>query len=73
MILKIRDRLLGAHVHVDVFIGPDADHLAKSGELVFTVREWCAFGALLAYGAAHIGEDVGLIFGGIEAMKRAGS
>lgn len=32
--IKVKTELLGAHEHLDVFVGPDADHLAKSGSLV---------------------------------------
>jgi hypothetical protein len=30
----------GGHTHVRVFAGPDADHRAMCGELVFTNEEW---------------------------------
>ncbi len=35
--VKLRYTVLGAHTHVDVFMGKDAGHLAKCGEL--TLRE----------------------------------
>jgi len=71
MILKIRDELRGGHVHVDFFIGPDADHLAKSGTLVFNVREWHLVGLMLAYGAAHIG-DMGISLVGLDILPATG-
>jgi hypothetical protein len=70
MILKLRDRHMGGHVHVDVFIGPDADHLAKSGELVFKVSEWIAVGLTLAFGSAYVGEDGGVEVVGLEGSVR---
>lgn len=40
MILRLKAEPRGGHVHVDVFVGPDADNLAMSGRLVFSVDEW---------------------------------
>src|SRR6266536_3314875 len=54
MILKLRDKLLGDHVHVDVFIGPDTEHLAKAGTLVFRVHEWRAFGVMISLGTTPV-------------------
>ncbi len=56
MILKLRDKLLGDHVHVDVFIGPDTEHLAKAGTLVFRVHEWRAFGVMISLGSTRMAE-----------------
>jgi hypothetical protein len=53
MTIKLRSRLLGAHVHATVFIGPDADHLASNGELVMDPRQWAGFNVLLGLGAKH--------------------
>lgn len=52
--IKLRCEARGAHVHVDLFIGPDADHLALSGRLVFRVGEWQLFGAALLLGVDHM-------------------
>lgn len=30
----------GGHTHIRVFVGPDADHRAKAGDLVFRNEEW---------------------------------
>lgn len=51
MVMRLRTRTLGSHVHVDVFTAtgrPDRHGtFAKAGELTFTVEEWpivrCAF------------------------------
>jgi hypothetical protein len=51
MTIKLRYRLLGHHVHVDVFAGEDADHLASCGSLVFLVGEWQLFSEALLLGA----------------------
>lgn len=41
MILKLRERLVGAHVHVTVFIGSHRDRtFANAGRLVFRLDEW---------------------------------
>ena len=45
MVIKFRYMLKGAHVHTVVFTGPDADHLGKSGELVFAQDDWEDFRA----------------------------
>jgi hypothetical protein len=50
MTIKLRSRLLGAHVHVGVFLGTDADHLQNSGDLVMDVGQWCKLTILLASG-----------------------
>lgn len=41
----------GEHVHARIFVGPDLDHLALSGTLVFRLDEWLQFGAALCTGA----------------------
>lgn len=51
MIIKFRDERRGNHVHSRVFIGPDEDHLALAGTLVFNIGEWQMFGACLLSGA----------------------
>jgi hypothetical protein len=43
MVIKLRERLAGGHVHGDVFMGPDAEHLANCGRLVMRVDEWALF------------------------------
>lgn len=49
--VKLRSRLRGAHRHVSVFMGPDADHLALTGELVMGPADWMIFAAGFAMGA----------------------
>jgi hypothetical protein len=43
MLLKIKHTRKADHVHARVFIGPDAEHLALSGELIFSPVEWQCF------------------------------
>jgi hypothetical protein len=50
MTIKLRSRLLGAHVHVTVFMGADEDHLQNSGDLVMGVGQWAAYVQVLADG-----------------------
>jgi hypothetical protein len=38
--VRLKPEARGAHVHVDVFVGPGGEHLALSGRLVFTEAEW---------------------------------
>lgn len=55
MILKLREKLVGAHVHVDVFIGKHPDQtFANAGRLVFSVQEWPHLAALLTNGSPRI-------------------
>lgn len=49
MVFKLRTELLGAHVHIDVFVGPDADHLAKTGTLVMRPDEAKSFESKFAW------------------------
>lgn len=42
MNVKLHAETRGGHTHVDVFVGPDSDHLALSGRMVFTRDEWSA-------------------------------
>jgi hypothetical protein len=49
---RFRYRVLGGHVHVRVFSGPDADHLGKNGDLCFEAGdEWDTFRSCVTYGA----------------------
>jgi hypothetical protein len=50
--IKVVSETLGGHVHQRVFVGPDRDHLALAGELVFSEQEARAFEAMLVFGAA---------------------
>ena len=54
MIIKLRSERRGEHVHERVFVGPDEDHLALAGTLVFDVGQWQEFGAALMLGAAQM-------------------
>jgi len=43
-VFKYRFEEYGAkHMRVSLFVGPDFDHFALSGELVFRLEEWDAF------------------------------
>jgi hypothetical protein len=58
----------GEHnIHVRLFIGPDSEHLALSGTLVFRVGEWQFFGAALILGAHQAHENLS-----VEIMKEKG-
>lgn len=39
-VVSFRHELRGEHVHVDVFVGLDEDHMALSGHLIFSLNEW---------------------------------
>lgn len=60
MKIKLQSKRLGHHVHTEVFVGPDWDHLALSGTLIMHVGEWQLFGAamLLATDETAIGRDL---------------
>lgn len=51
MIAKITGKRNGHHVHSQVFMGEDVNHLALNGDLTFTVGEWQIFVASLMIGA----------------------
>ena len=64
MIVKLRSERRGAHVHERVFVGPDTDHLALAGVLIFDVGEWQAFGAALGLGASQMHGQIRVVFEG---------
>ena len=64
MIIKLRSERRGAHVHELVFVGPDADHLALAGVLVFDVGQWQLFGAALKLGALQTHGHLWIVFEG---------
>jgi len=68
MIIKLRSERRGAHVHERVFVGPDSDHLALAGVLIFNVGEWQAFGAALGLGASQMHGQVRVLFEGDEQV-----
>lgn len=39
MAIKVRKEMYGSHAHLDVFIGPNMDNLAKAGHLVVRANE----------------------------------
>lgn len=38
--IKIKYQLVGQHVHIYVYVGPDTDHLASAGKLIMRKEEW---------------------------------
>jgi hypothetical protein len=42
-VFKLKYRKQGIHVRARLFVGPDEDHLALSGELCFREEEWKEF------------------------------
>jgi hypothetical protein len=69
MVIKLYSERRGAHVHQRVFTGPDADHLALSGTLVFGhIGEWQEFGAALGLGASLMRGNVTVIHVGGEQV-----
>jgi hypothetical protein len=48
--IKLRSAPTGSHVTVDLFAGPDADHLALCGRLVMLPEEYVALRAALRAG-----------------------
>ena len=68
MIINIRSERRGAHLHELVFVGPDTDHLALAGVLIFDVGEWQAFGAALGLGASQMHGQGRVMFEGDEEV-----
>lgn len=54
---KTRTENHGVHVRFDVFAGPDADHLALAGTMVFRTAEAVAFTELLRAGKFWLERD----------------
>ena len=71
MIIKLRSERRGAHVHERVFVGPDTDHLALAGVLIFDLGQWQAFGAALGLGASRMHGQVKIVFEGSEEVVRS--
>ena len=68
MVFKLRSRLMGKHVHEQIFAGEDVDHLVLAGELVFNVGEWQLFDTTLMLGAEKIGRIVKVMLEGDEEV-----
>jgi hypothetical protein len=58
MIVKLKSERRGIHVHECVFVGPDEEHLALAGVLVFDIGQWQEFGAALLLGASKMHGNV---------------
>lgn len=70
--LKLKSRRAGKLVREQVFIGPDADHLALAGILMFEVGEWQLFGAALLAGARQTHGQFVVVTEGDEAVVTTG-
>lgn len=69
-VIKILSERKGEHVHERVFVGPDRDHLALAGTLVFGIGEWQEFGACLLLGQERMRGRYEVILEGGEAVVR---
>jgi len=59
MFTRFRHQQLGGHVHVQLFIGPTANHtLQCSGELVFDIEQWKSFELILKRGQSATDLDI---------------
>jgi hypothetical protein len=72
VMIKMRVRLEGAHVRVQVFAGPRQNALALTGALVMWPTEWRVLRALVAAGVL-LATDNGAtaVFEGEEELHRA--
>ncbi len=68
MIIKMRSMRLGEHVHEQVFVGPDEEHLALAGTLILRMGEWQSLGAALLLGAERMHGRLRVICEGDEAV-----
>ena len=64
MVIKLRSKRSGPHVHEDVFVGPDKDHMSLAGRLTFDVGQWQLFGAALKLGASKTDGQLEVVFEG---------
>ena len=53
MTFKLKSTIQGGHVSVQLFVGPDEDHLALSGTLNFRLGEYQLFIAMMELGAVE--------------------
>jgi hypothetical protein len=60
LIVKLRHKHLGAHVHVQVFVGEREGNLALSGELTFREGEWDTFKTALIRADMFVLRDLGV-------------
>ena len=67
MTFKTKAEKKGGHVYVKFYSGPDEEHLALNGKLVFTMEEWIVFRITLLMGAD---EDVEVISEQIDSTYR---
>jgi len=54
MILKLRYETKGAHIHVEVFVGPHDEALGLAGTLTLRPAEWEVFRAIIDAGEVEV-------------------
>ena len=54
MTFKTKAEKRGIHVYVKFYSGPNEEHLALNGELVFTIEEWILFREVIIDGTKGI-------------------
>ncbi len=69
MHLKLRAVLNGEHVHVRVYVGPDADHLAQAGNLIMHIGEWQTFAAAFLLAKDIMGTHLNVVLEGYLAER----
>lgn len=68
---KLKSEVKGIHIHERVFSGPDKDHFALCGTLIFNVGEWQLFGATLKLGQEKMKNHVEIILEGDEEVVKS--
>lgn len=71
-VVKLRSKRSGIHVHDNVYVGPDVDHLAFVGTLVLDVGQWQELGAALRLGSRQMKGRLTVIFEGDEDVVAEG-
>lgn len=68
MVIKLRSRPNGIHVHTTVFMGPENQTLQNCGELIQSIGQWQLFGAALLLGTDRMQGKVKVICEGDEEV-----
>ena len=69
---KLKSEVKGIHIHEHVFSGPDKDHFALCGTLIFShIGEWQVFGAALRLGQEKMKGHVEVILEGDEEVVKS--
>ena len=61
MILKLKSNRHGNHVHTDMWMGEDRDHLASIGSIIQHIGEYQLFFAAIGLGIEHMFGNLELI------------